>query len=749
MKTVKVTIDGKEIQTSLDRTILQVARENNIYIPTMCYLTKVEPIGACRLCVVEVEGLDGMVLSCQEKVVDGAVIQTNSKALQEERQNIMKLYALNHPLECGVCVKSGECDLQNKTSEFEVNEQSFSLRDIKRKVENWGVISYDSSLCILCEKCVKVCNEIVGKGQLKVEPGGYKAIIVNTKLEDSCIDCGECMAVCPVGALAVNDFKYTTNPWELKKVPSTCTFCSSGCELSYEVKQIGIENSKEKIYRVTNNYEYSSLCGAGRFGFDYENLVTKKDEDEFLNAIEAFKKAEVIKFSSLITNEEALLLKKIAKRVDAKLVCSDAFGFSKFLRAFKKARGKSLWNSTQKKLSQSDAIVVFGSRIKDDAPVVKNHIAMATKRKKAKVVYMHPIEDFAISNLVTKFIKYEPGSEEAMALMLLQVFANKEEMTQDLQDFVDDIDIGFLSGESSISEEEIDELKEEFWKKKRFTLVVGADVFNHPEVENIAKILAAIERYTDFELLVIPPNGNSLGVSLICDLVEKHEGFSVGYNAPADYVLSALGDGDLGMPALNQQEGTFVTLDKRVVPLNAGLEYKGFILNDIANSLGVGSTHTIDFTKELPVDKGFRSIEFDSLEVKFSVDGDDLRGYELETILCDSQIELSEPDELPSYDGTVIYIVNPASNPNPFTNRAKLTSSEAKLIGTKQFASAAKISDGDVVEFEVCGNYISRVFKIDDTLKGTFALNPTFDMGLKAFDLPIYRFSKVKIKKRG
>jgi NADH-quinone oxidoreductase subunit G len=187
---IKVTIDGQEIETTFGKTILEVARENGIYIPTMCYLTKVEPIASCRMCVVEVDGVDGMILSCQEKAVDGAVITTNSTSLERERQNIMKLYDVNHPLECGVCDKSGECDLQNKTLEFKVDSQEFSAKDMFREVQNWGFISYDPSLCIMCEKCVRVCNEIVGSEQLQVSPGGYKSTIINTKPENDCVECG-------------------------------------------------------------------------------------------------------------------------------------------------------------------------------------------------------------------------------------------------------------------------------------------------------------------------------------------------------------------------------------------------------------------------------------------------------------------------------------------------------------------------------------------------------------------------------
>jgi NADH-quinone oxidoreductase subunit G len=748
-KLIKVTIDGKEIETTYGKTILEVARENDIYIPTMCYLTKVEPIASCRMCVVEVEGVDGMILSCQEKAVNGAVITTKTQELESERESIMKLYDVNHPLECGVCDKSGECDLQNKTLEYNLSEQSFSAKDMPRPVQNWGFIDYDPSLCIMCEKCVRVCNEIVGSEQLQISAGGYKSTIVNTKPENDCISCGECMAVCPVGALTNSNFKYSSNAWELNKVPSTCAMCSSGCELTYESKHESIQNSEHKIYRVTNNYEFSSLCGAGRFGFDYENADAYKDISAFNKAVDAFKDADSIVFSSYITNEEALMLNNIAKVVNAKLICPDATGFSRFLNAYKKASGNSLWSATQKSLSSSDAIVVLGSRLKDDAPMVKNHIAMASKRQKAKVVYMHPIEDSEIQNIITKFVKYEPGSEEAILALLLELFTKEAKLPSDVKSFVDELDIGYLSAESSVSEEELDAIELEFWKRKRFTLVVGEDIFNHPRVENIAKILAAIEKFSNYKLLVIPPASNTLGVSLICDLANEVEGKSVGYNAPADFSLSALGCGDLDMPALNQQEGTIVTIDRRVTPLNAALGYDGYILNDIAKELGVGRKYTIDLTKELPVGSGFKDIDFDSLDIKFSPLGDDLRGYELSTFESNGNFDIQEVEELPSYDGVVVYCVNSAHNRNPFTQKAKLTKGEAKLVASKQFAAAAKVQDGDKVEFEVDGKKVTRVFSIDTSLKGTFALNPTFDMGLSAFAISSYRFNRIKIKKVG
>jgi len=175
---IKFKIDGKEVSANKGETILQIARRERIYIPTMCYLSKVKPIESCRLCVVEVKGVDGFVLSCQTPPTPDIEVVTNSPELYKYRQNILKLYDVNHPLECGVCDKSGECELQNKTLEFKVSSQEFTAKDQYRPIQNWKYIQYDPSLCILCEKCVHVCNEVIGDDAIEIEYGGYKSRII-------------------------------------------------------------------------------------------------------------------------------------------------------------------------------------------------------------------------------------------------------------------------------------------------------------------------------------------------------------------------------------------------------------------------------------------------------------------------------------------------------------------------------------------------------------------------------------------
>jgi len=742
---ISIKINGKDCQGKSGDTILNIARANDIYIPTMCYLTKVEPIASCRMCVVDVEGVDGMILSCQEKAVNGAIITTSTPEIEKQRQNIMKLYDVNHPLECGVCDKSGECDLQNKTMEFEVDKQTFTTKEQHRPVQDWGFISYDPSLCIMCEKCVRVCTEIVGDNVLAISAGGYNSTIVNTKLGEECSNCGECMSVCPVGALVSTDFKYSSNAWELDKIPASCSHCSSACQLNYEVKADSILNNEKKIYRVTNNYEFSSLCGAGRFGFDYANNNVTKDEKAFDSAVEAFKKANTIRFSANITNEEALILQNIKEKYNINLVCDEARSYQKFLNEFNSVTGKSLYSGNLKTISKSQGIIVLGSRINDDNPMVKYHITMASRRKRARVAYMHPIEDSSIQEIITQFIKYEVGSEEGVTALLAKTLIDSDD--ENIKNYLDDLDIGNLSAESNIGEEELEALLKSLRKKSGFSLIVGSDLYNHPKAKNIAKLLGLIEVHTNFKILIVPPATNALGVSLICNLSDEVDGYTVGYNSIGDFTLSALGDADLDIPALNQQEGTFTSIDKRVVPTNAGLPYDGYVLNDIANALGLNSKYTIDYTPHLPINSGYKSIKFDDLPDYFDSVGNEHRGYLLDIVEEKQNLDLDEISTLPTYDGIVIYNCNSGTQFSPFTNKSEHLNDEAILKGSSQFATVAKIKDNQKIKFTLNGINYKRVFKIDTLMKGTIAINPTFDMGLSSTLVSYYRFSQPKLEK--
>ena len=773
-KKIKILIDNKECEAKEGEYILNIARRNNIFIPAICYLTGCSPTLACRLCLVEIDGKQAY--ACNTKAKDGMSIVTVTQNIIKERRAIMEVYDVNHPLECGVCDKSGECELQNFNLEIGVDSQSYALKDTNRPVKIWDFIHYDSSLCIVCERCVTVCKDMIGDSALKTVPrGGEKlskelkasmpkdAYAMWNKLQKSiigsvsgegldCTFCGECIAVCPVGAMTSKDFKYTSNAWELKKIPASCSHCSSACHLYYEIKHDSIKNQQPRIYRVTNEFHYQHLCGAGRFGFDFENRA-EKDSKAFENAVEFFKKADTIKFTSYITNEEALILQKLKEKFGYKLINNEALNYQRFLQEYSAVSGKSLYGGDIEKIKKSDFIVVVGSRIESDNPAVRYALTISHRKRNSEIIYFHPIVSKLLQNVVTKFIKYEVGTEEGVISLLCKEFLNH--IPKDIEKWMNEFDVGYVSAECSVGEEEIEEIKKRVFRKKRlrqenFTLIIGEDFYAHPNSSNLAKLVGLIDKYTDFEVVLIPPKTNSLGVSLICELDNEEGETCIGYNTKGDFVLSALGDGDLDMPALNQQEGTFTNIDKRVVPTNAALPYNGYTLNDIAKELGVSDKKwTIEWTKHLPQDKGFKSIDFDKLPNYFDNSGEEIRGYQLDTKTIPVKSVFINPIEnLPEFNGTVIYRCEPVLQFSPFTNKAHQIKSEGKLYCSETFLQENSLEEGDKVEIQKENISITLEVVLDDKIEN-FAFVPTFDKKIEAQRLfaDSYRFIEVSLKK--
>ncbi|BAF69409.1 NADH-quinone oxidoreductase subunit G [Nitratiruptor sp. SB155-2] len=822
---IKITIDGKECETVAGEYVLNVARANGIFIPAICYLTSCSPTLACRLCLVEADGKQ--VYACNAKAKDGMNIVTVTENILKERRAIMEVYDVNHPLECGVCDQSGECELQNYTLEMKVDEQHYAIRDTYRPVKKWNFIHYDSSLCIVCERCVTVCKDMIGDAALKTVPrGGDKlgkewkdempkdAYAMWNKLQKSiigavtgeeldCTWCGECISVCPVGALVSEDYHYTTNSWELTKIPAACAHCSATCHMYYETKHTSIENPEPKIYRVTNEFHYQPLCGAGRFGFDFENKATK-DEKAFEKALKAFKKADTIRFTSYITNEEALILQKLKEKFGYKLINEDAKQYKQFLDNFSQYSGKSLPTADVKTVHHSQFVVSIGTALKSDNPRVRFAFNNAVKMNKGGGIYFHPIKDPVIESLGKTVVPvyHKPLKEEAALYLILQEFADKEKLPKYVKEYLDSLivtktkeveetikekvveiveetvvdektgeekkvekkvekevpkkvkkeveyQVSKLYEMLDASEDLMDKLGKVLSKAEKFTLILGEDLYGHPRAENIARLAGLIDRFTEFDVMIIPPKTNSLGVALICDLDDEGGAYSIGYNTKGNFTLSALGDGDLDMPALNQQEGTFTNIDRRVVPTNVALPYEGYVLNDIARALEVSDKeYTIEFTKELPQEKGYQPIEFDDLPNEFLNDGSERRGYVIEPQRVNLSRKNVEPiAELPEFNGTVIYRCEPVLQFSPFTNKAHQLTESAKLYASETFLNELGLQEGDKVNIQKDDTNITVEVALDDKI-GSGAYIGTFDKNIDISPLFAgYRFSEVQIQK--
>jgi NADH-quinone oxidoreductase subunit G len=260
---------------------------------------------------------------------------------------------------------------------------------------------------------------------------------------DKCVDCGECISVCPVGAMAGTDFKYKSNAWELTRVPAANPHSSDCALMYYETKHESITNHTNKlIYRVTNDSHYSSLNGAARFAYDFENRVESKDEAGFKKAVQAFKKADSIKFNSFITNEEALILQKIKEKFDTKLINNDALQFKKFLENYATTSSRTLYNADLKDIHASNFVISVGSFLKTDSPSSKNAFNNSITVNKGAGLYFHPVGDpiveaFGKKGKSIETVYHKPLAEESVLYLILDLFG--KDLPTNIQTYIDSL----------------------------------------------------------------------------------------------------------------------------------------------------------------------------------------------------------------------------------------------------------------------------------------------------------------------
>lgn len=267
---LKVTINEQTLEVEAGSTVLQGARCLGIDIPTFCYLKRLPPLASCRMCLVEIEGQRKLQPSCATAVTDGMVVRTNTPLIDETRSSMLDMLLANHPLDCPICDKGGECELQDmvmaygpRRSEFRDPKRVFHSQDIRLS----PVIIMNVNRCIQCQRCVRMCEEVVGAVALgTVEKGMDTAVTGFEGSLASCDQCGNCVEVCPVGALMSFPYRYKARPWDLAETDTICPHCGTGCQLTVGAR-------KGEFMRVRSKEEHGvnreTLCVRGRFGLDF------------------------------------------------------------------------------------------------------------------------------------------------------------------------------------------------------------------------------------------------------------------------------------------------------------------------------------------------------------------------------------------------------------------------------------------------------------------------------------------------
>jgi NADH-quinone oxidoreductase subunit G len=265
---VQLTIDGRQVQAPPGTLVIDAAKRVGIEIPSFCYYEGLTLQAACRMCLVEVEKMPKLMTACTLPVSEGMVVRTETPQVVSARKYMLEFLLTNHPLDCPVCDKGGECELQDMTFRYGAGESRYTEEKVHTPEKQFSpVVFYDAPRCILCFRCVRICNEGMGVNALGVINRGVVSEIAPNKGDHlECDECGACIDICPVGALTSGAYRYKTRPWEMTHVGTVCAHCSDGCKTT-----LGVRN--DRIIRGTNrdrsgiNGEF--LCIKGRYGFDF------------------------------------------------------------------------------------------------------------------------------------------------------------------------------------------------------------------------------------------------------------------------------------------------------------------------------------------------------------------------------------------------------------------------------------------------------------------------------------------------
>jgi len=267
MGKLNIKINGREIEAEEGSTILDVAKANGIYIPTLCHHPQLSLQGACRICMVEVKGLPKPVTSCTTPISKDMDVQTDTPVVIKQRETVLELLLSDHPLECATCVAGGQCKLQDLTHDYKIKGNRFNGEKRKVPVEEVNpFIRRDYQRCIQCSRCIRVCDEVRGIGAIQYAKRGFyqKVSTCSDKVLD-CIFCGSCVQQCPVGALTEKPSKFKYRPWETKQVETTCGYCGVGCSLTLHTKN----NEIVKVTSRDDTLNKGHLCVKGRYGYEF------------------------------------------------------------------------------------------------------------------------------------------------------------------------------------------------------------------------------------------------------------------------------------------------------------------------------------------------------------------------------------------------------------------------------------------------------------------------------------------------
>ncbi len=435
---IKVTINGRDFQVAKGARLIDVCRENQFDIPSFCYYADLALQASCRMCLVRIEKMPKLQTSCTIICTDGMIVTTQSEEIEKAQRSMLEFLLANHPLDCPVCDRGGECELQELTFDWGNLEERFTEEKNYHPEKYLSpMVANDPQRCILCKRCTRVCDEWMGEEAIEAGNRGADTVIGTYGGWLNCSECGNCIEVCPTGTLLDATYRHQARPWELTQTVSTCTYCSDGCQMSLgsrggELMRIVARD------RYVNGLNGEFLCIKGRFGHPFVNHAKRirtpliryqkggrlipatwdeaiRFSAEKLRAIAAGNGADSIAVvgSPRLTNEALYCLRKFSTEVvgTQNYAVDDAFSLKPF---FESLAGTL---ATHQDIRYAKTIVLIGGEPEELQPLTGKQIRQAVRNGGAKFILINsaPIR---LRERASQFIHIRPGTEDAAVLAL-------------------------------------------------------------------------------------------------------------------------------------------------------------------------------------------------------------------------------------------------------------------------------------------------------------------------------------------
>jgi len=459
--TIELTIDGRTVTAKEGISLYDVISSTGKIIPAMCYHYTFDPFGSCGMCLVIQEGKKAPVRSCTAKATSGMVVRTDGDDLFQARKKAVEKHLSVHPLDCPVCDADGHCELQDMAFEHQVTTLANAKQKLIPEDTRSLVLDFNMNRCIACGECINICKDVLMIDALQfMKKGGFTQVVAKGDQPLSCEFCGDCLAVCPVGAITNKFSKYLYKPWQLKKTTTTCNYCGDGCQMYVETKDTEVVRVTSPLSwknkwgdRADTAKGHGGICVRGRFGFQFidskarllQPLLRRNGQlveapwlevvhglVDRLAAIKSAHGAQAVAglITARCTNEELYLFQKLMRVAIGtnQLDSSVRYGHLNFVRAVRQALGVGRMTNDSEDITKAKVILLVGSNLTETNPVASLRVKEAIRVYKSQVIVVDSAQT-KIAQLASHPLMIKPGSEGLLIQGLV-----KSVIEQDLVD---------------------------------------------------------------------------------------------------------------------------------------------------------------------------------------------------------------------------------------------------------------------------------------------------------------------------